>query len=35
MAVEQVRQRAKDPLLVLLDFPYNDDTPTKVVKVIK
>jgi len=35
MAVEQVRQRAKDPLPVLLDSPYNDDTPIKVVKVIK
>jgi len=35
MAVEQVRQRAKDPLPVPLDFPYNDDTPTKEVKINK
>jgi len=35
MAAEQVRQRAEDPLPVLLDFPYNDDTPIKVVKINK
>jgi len=34
-AVEQVRQPAKDPFPVLLDFPYNDDTPIKEVKIIK
>jgi len=34
-AVEQVRQPAKDPLPVLLDFPYDDDTPIKEVKIIK
>jgi len=30
-----VEQPAKDPFLVLLDFPYNDDTPIKEVKIIK
>ena len=34
-AVEQVRQPAKDPFPVLVDFPYNDDTPIKEVKIIK
>ena len=34
-AVEQVRQPAKDPFPVLLDFPYDDDTPIKEVKIIK
>jgi len=34
-AVEQVRQLAKDPFPVLLDFPYNDDTPIKEVEIMK
>ena len=34
-AVEQVRQPAKDPFPVLLDFPYDDDTPIKEVKIMK
>ena len=34
-AVEQVRQLAKDPFPVILDSPYNDDTPIKEVKIMK
>jgi len=34
-AVEQDRQLAKDPFPVILDFPYNDATPIKEVKIMK